>query len=272
MDTQESVMPAVYTNGQIESANNTALFSQDPERAYKEAQRLVSVVANRCTGPGYLVNIKGKQYPKIEWWTSISASLGLFPRVLYSKRLDREDEIAYEAKVEVFRNGNQIVASGEAMCSNRESRWQGADEYAIKSMAITRASGKAYRIPLSFLAVMAGLEVTPAEEMPSETKVYPQHGTDIDKNQRGSDIPSIQQRPQYREEEEVATERQVAAVRGLIDNPKVYPDEKRQIHELLADGLTKAKSKELLDYYYGVSILVDGEGTKMGNGQLDLRS
>jgi hypothetical protein len=272
MDTQESVMPAVYPNGQIESANKTALFSQDPERAYKEAQRLVSVVANRCTGPGYLVNIKGKQYPKIEWWTSVSASLGLFPRVLYSKRLDREDEIAYEAKVEVYRNGNQIVASGEAMCSNRESRWQGADEYAIKSMAITRASGKAYRIPLSFLAVMAGLEVTPAEEMPTETTSYRQSDRDIMANQRGNDSRATPQRPQNQDEGIAATERQVTAVRGLIDNPKVYPNEKRQIHELLADGLSKVKAKELLDFYYGVSILVDGEWTKMGNGQLAQRS
>lgn len=270
METQQSVMPAVYPNGQIESANNTALFSQDPERAYKEAQRLVSVVANRCTGPGYLVNIKGRNYPKIEWWTSVSASLGLFPRVLFSKRLDREGEIAYEAKVEVHRNG-QIVASGEAMCSNLEDRWRNADEYAIKSMAITRASGKAYRIPLSFLAVMAGLEVTPAEEIPSESTTFHQSGRDIMANQQGSDSSATPQRPQNQGEGIAATERQVTAVRGLIDNPKVYPNEKRQIHEFLEDGLTKSKAKELLDFYYGASVLVDGEWTKMGNGQLAQR-
>jgi hypothetical protein len=80
------------------------------------------------------------------------------------------------------------------------------------------------------------------------------------------------ERPRAQSEEELATERQVAAVRGLIDNPKVYPDEKRQIHELLADGLSKVKAKELLDFYYGVSILVGGEWTKMGNGQLSQRS
>jgi hypothetical protein len=214
----------------------------------------VSVVANRCTGPGYLVNIKGKQYPKIEWWTSVSASLGLFPRVLYSKRLDREGEIAYEAKVEVHRNGI-VMASGEAMCSNREARWQHADEYAIKSMAITRASGKAYRIPLSFLAVMAGLEVTPAEEMPTEVHSDSNHSITRTQNQN----------------DDLATEKQRGAVRNLIDNPKVYPSEKRQIHELLEDGLSKSKAKELLDYYYGASILVEGAWEKTGQGELDRR-
>lgn len=73
-------------------------------------------------------------------------------------------------------------------------------------------------------------------------------------------------------DEEQATERQVAAVRGLIDNPKVYADEKRQIHELLEDGLSRSKAKELLDFYYGISVLVEGVWTKTGNGQLDLRS
>jgi hypothetical protein len=255
METQESVMPAVYPNGQADSTNGTALFSQDPEQAFIEAQRIVSVVAQRCTGPGYLVNIKGKQYPKIEWWTTVSASLGLFPRVLYSKRLDRDGEVAYEAKVEVYRNG-QIIASGEAMCSNQESRWQHADEYAIKSMSITRASGKAYRIPLSFLAVMAGLEVTPAEEMPREE--HPQ-----------SDPEPI--RPENHQGD-LATIKQHEAVRGLVDNNLVYPDEKRQIHMILEDGLTKDKATELLDFFYGISEFNRGTGwTKVSIGKIEER-
>ena len=254
METQESAMDVEVRPVQSNVDNHTALFSQDPEKAYREAQRLVNVVASMCTGPGYLVNIRGKQYPKIEWWTSVSASLGLFPRVLYSKRLDREDEIAYEAKVEVHRNG-QIIASGEAMCSNREERWRNADEYAIKSMSITRASGKAYRIPLSFLAVMAGLEVTPAEEMPLQDI-----STSIPKQSRANN-----------QNDEFASEKQQAAVRGLIENDRVYPNEKRQLHGFIEEGLTKTKAKELLDFFYGVSILVDGAWTKTSMGKLEER-
>ena len=254
MEASESAMDVEVRPVQSSVDNHRALFSHDPEQAYREAQRLVNVVASMCTGPGYLVNIRGKQYPKIEWWTSVSASLGLFPRVLYSKRLDREDEIAYEAKVEVHRNG-QIIASGEAMCSNREERWRNADEYAIKSMSITRASGKAYRIPLSFLAVMAGLEVTPAEEMPLQDI-----STSIPKQSRANN-----------QNDEFASEKQQAAVRGLIENDRVYPNEKRQIHGFIEEGLTKTKAKELLDFFYGVSILVDGAWTKTSMGKLEER-
>ena len=254
METQESVMDVEVRPVQSNVDNHRALFSHDPEKAYREAQQLVNVVASRCTGSGYLVNIRGKQYPKIEWWTSVSASLGLFPQVLYSKRLDRDGEIAYEAKVEVYRNG-QIIASGEAMCSNREDRWRNADEYAIKSMSITRASGKAYRIPLSFLAVMAGLEVTPAEEM----RVH----------ESTQSIPMYERTNNHTDER--ASEKQQAAVRGLIENDKVYPNEKRQIHEFIEDGLTKAKAKELLDFFYGISEFQDGQWIKTTSGKLEER-
>jgi len=254
VETSESVTDVEVRPVQSNVDNHRALFSHDPEKAYREAQQLVNVVASRCTGSGYLVNIRGKQYPKIEWWTSVSASLGLFPQVLYSKRLDRDGEIAYEAKVEVYRNG-QIIASGEAMCSNREDRWRNADEYAIKSMSITRASGKAYRIPLSFLAVMAGLEVTPAEEMPVHESTQ--------------SIPMYERTNNHTDER--ASEKQQAAVRGLIENDKVYPNEKRQIHEFIEDGLTKAKAKELLDFFYGISEFQDGQWIKTTSGKLEER-
>ena len=258
MEIQDSVLDVVHPV-QSTVENHQALFSHDPERAYKEAQRLVSVVANRCTGPGYLVNIKGKQYPKIEWWTSVSASLGLFPRVLYSKRLDRDGEIAYEAKVEVHRNG-QIIASGEALCSNREARWQHADEYAIKSMSITRASGKAYRIPLSFLAVMAGLEVTPAEEMPPEVK-----SNSIQKPARTFNKPENPVKE--------ASEKQIQAVRRILDNSDslVYPTEKRQIHCLLEEGLDAQKASDLLSFYLGVSEFRDGIWIQTSSGKMSER-
>jgi hypothetical protein len=243
METQESVMPAVYPNGQADSTNGTALFSQDPEQAFIEAQRIVSVVAQRCTGPGYIVNIKGKQYPKIEWWTTVSASLGLFPQVVFAQRLDREGEIAYEAKVAVYRQ-NQIVASGEAMCSSKEERWSHADEYAIKSMAITRASGKAYRIPLSFLAVMAGLEATPAEEIPV-----------VERSRQNSNGVG-------------ATEKQLASLKNLLRDQRITEDERLRIQNLLLDGVGKERASTIMEYFYGKSIRKGSEWVRVEEGVL----
>jgi hypothetical protein len=244
METQKRVVDEVYPVQQSSTENHITLFNEDPEEAYKDAQRLVNVMASRCTGPGYLVNIKGKQYPKIEWWTSVSSSLGLFPSTVFAKSLDREDEIAYEARVEVRRNG-QVISSGEAMCSSKEARWANADEYAIKSMAITRASGKAYRIPLSFLAVMAGLEATPAEEMVR-------------------DNPS----PGEQSQEQPATDKQINKLGDLVNDDRLTHEEQTKLRGSLIQGLTKSRASEIMTYFFGESILKDGQWRRVNDGVL----
>jgi len=140
------------------------IFSREPKKALVEMQELVQMMSSQCTGSEFIAEIKGKQYPKVEWWTTLGATIGLFPVVVYSRRLDRKDEVAYESRVEV-RLGDRVVAAGEALCTSDEPNWKNSPEYSIKSMSITRATGKAYRIPLSFIAVMAGLAPTNAEEM-----------------------------------------------------------------------------------------------------------
>ena len=70
---------------------------------------------------------------------------------------------------------------------------------------------------------------------------------------------------------EWATEKQVSAVRTLIDNQKVSLEEKRNLHELLEKGLIKGKAKEVLDYFYGESELVGGKWLKTTVGVLASR-
>jgi hypothetical protein len=62
-------------------------------------------------------------------------------------------------------NTGLVVATGIALCSNGEKTKRYFDEYAILSMAQTRAIGKAYRNLLAWLMKAAGFEATPAEEM-----------------------------------------------------------------------------------------------------------
>ena len=42
------------------------------------------------------------------------------------------------------------------------------DDYALRSMAQTRATSKALRQPLGFVMSLAGFDPTPAEEMPRQ--------------------------------------------------------------------------------------------------------
>ena len=143
----------------------------DAMASLRQAEAVVQYMAQKCTGPRFISMIQGRQYPKVEWWTTVGASLGLFPQETSSVRTCA-DPLTYEGIVEV-RHGDQVISRASAICSASERTWAKRDEYAIKSMATTRATGKAYRLAFSFLAVMAGLEPTPAEEMPHEPPQKP---------------------------------------------------------------------------------------------------
>ncbi len=68
-----------------------------------------------------------------------------------------------------------------------------------------------------------------------------------------------------------ASEKQVSAVRNLIDNPRVNTDEKRNLHALIEDGVSKDKAKEVLDFYYGLKEYRNGAWVKTQPGALDNR-
>jgi hypothetical protein len=121
---------------------------------------------------GLSSNIQGKQFVNVEGWQFAGASLGLMPIITETTDLTRRGtepgqvEIKYMAKCEVRNiNTGQLVATGVAICSNFEHSKKRFDEYAILSMAQTRAVGKAFRNQLAWLMKAAGFEATPAEEM-----------------------------------------------------------------------------------------------------------
>jgi len=115
---------------------------------------------------GLSSNIQGKQFVNVEGWQFAGASLGLMPIITDTKDLSNENTIKYMATCEVRNiNTGLVVATGIALCSNAEKTKRYFDEYAILSMAQTRAIGKAYRNLLAWLMKAAGFEATPAEEM-----------------------------------------------------------------------------------------------------------
>jgi len=115
------------------------------------------------------MQIQGKQYVLIEAWTFAGMSMGLCPVVTDLVNESTPEEIKYRAVVELLNiHTNTVVGRGFTVCSNKEQGKKFFQEYAIASMAQTRATGKAYRLPLGFLMKAAGYEATPAEEMDYE--------------------------------------------------------------------------------------------------------
>lgn len=73
----------------------------------------------------------------------------------------------WESRVEARLRDGTVVGAAEAECRWSEATWSTRDSYALRSMAQTRATSKALRLPLSFVMVLAGFQSTPAEEIPA---------------------------------------------------------------------------------------------------------
>src|SRR3990172_2001384 len=128
------------------------------ERASQIATQLAKIIKDRALS----TRIRDKDHVRVEGWTTLGAVLGVIPR----ERNTIRTEQGFESYVELIRTSDGVVVGGaSAVCSWAEQRWSKADDYDVRSMAITRATGKAYRLGFSWIMVLAGYSPTPAEEM-----------------------------------------------------------------------------------------------------------
>jgi len=110
------------------------------------------------------VSIGGRKHVLVEGWTLLGTMLGVFPVCVWTRKLDN----GWEARVEARTRDGAVVGAAEAECLRSERSWASRDDYALRSMAQTRATSKALRQPLGFVMTMAGFSATPAEEMNNE--------------------------------------------------------------------------------------------------------
>ena len=110
-------------------------------------------------------DIRGKNYVNVEGWQIAGAFTGTFPVVEAVENLSDGEFYKYRAEVSLRDKDGNKVGSGVAICTNHEAGKKNFDEYAVASMAQTRAVGKAYRMKIGWLLKVAGYETTPAEEM-----------------------------------------------------------------------------------------------------------
>ena len=192
--------------------------------------QLASELSKLIKEKGLSSNIQGKQFVNVEGWQFAGASLGLMPIITSTQDLSNETAIKYMATCEV-RNitTGQLVATGIALCSNAEKTKRFFDEYAILSMAQTRAIGKAYRNLLAWLMKAAGFEATPAEEMDFDHSKTDQKTS-----------PKVDTKVQIIE----------ADVEEVAEIDRV---------QLIKDISSCNKNKELVDIYYGYKQYIDGD-------------
>lgn len=135
-----------------------------------QAKKLSKELANFAKDNDLSVQIAGKQYMQVEGWQFIGTQMGLTDVVQSCDPVSTDDpkEVKYKAEVIVINQNGTIISRGFAFASNKENKKRSFEEYAVASMAQTRAIGKAYRNFLAWIVKMAGYEPTPYEEVDKE--------------------------------------------------------------------------------------------------------
>lgn len=107
------------------------------------------------------VVINKKKYVRVEGWETLGAGMNYRCEITSLVRFEK----GWRARAEIKDIGGNVVSTGEAICTRDEKNWATRDDFAIMSMAQTRALGKAYRLGCAWIMALAGYETCPAEEM-----------------------------------------------------------------------------------------------------------
>lgn len=138
------------------------IFMSTPENKMNFATNVANILKDVVTKQDLVERIGKNDYIKFEGWSTMGVLLGILPR---EKEVIRHEDGSYEAHIDLIRSSDGVVVgSGSAICGMDESRWRSADSYARRSMAITRASGKAYRLSFGWVMSLAGYNPVPADE------------------------------------------------------------------------------------------------------------
>ena len=152
-----------------EAAPVTLFRSDDPREVIARATDTANALAAVVRAKQLIVRIGQSEHVKVDGWTMLGTLVGVFPVCVWTRPLE-DEPFGFEARVEARTRSGEVVGAAEAQCDRSEANWKTRDSYALRSMAQTRATSKALRLPLGFVMTLAGFEATPAEEMPTDVE------------------------------------------------------------------------------------------------------
>ncbi len=159
---REETLPAV-----LQERPSNLVHLGSIRAGYDQIVQIGATVANSLADiikrKALYTTIQGRDYVRVEGWTTLGAIVGVLPREV---SVVRHDDGTWEAVVELVRTDDgQVMGRASHIVAGDESPWNKRPAYAARSMAVTRATGRAYRLAYSWIMTLAGYEPTPAEEM-----------------------------------------------------------------------------------------------------------
>lgn len=160
------------------------MLQRDPDSEIEAATTAAKALKRVIDGRDDKVVIRGKTFLRYEDWQTVGQFYGYSVQTDEAAPVDIDGVKGAKAKAILLdRNGN-LAGGAEAYCMRDEDKWRTSPWYQLASMAQTRAGAKALRNRLAWVAVLAGYEGTPAEEMPDDS--HQSHDYDEPKN----DVPN----------------------------------------------------------------------------------
>lgn len=136
-----------------------------PATMIAQATALASALRDIVERQKLYATISGKKFPQVEAWMTIGRMDNVVAR---EAEIIRHEDGSYEAAAELVRlSDGMVIGRGSALCGTKGDRpWDGRPEPVRRSMAVTRATSRAFRQQYSWIMALAGYEPTPADEMP----------------------------------------------------------------------------------------------------------
>ena len=160
----------------------------NPSEQFQNVDVLVELMHKRAKH--LILDIRGKSYPTVNYYTALLWACGLTAREeSVTKVITDDGSTEYEACISVRRVSDSTeITRGSAIASSNEQAPWARQAFSIRSMAITRAVGKTCRLYLSVIPIMARIESCSAEEM-SELPALPAPMPER-KNDHGFTLPN----------------------------------------------------------------------------------
>ena len=172
------------------------IMSTDQPTPLAQMQKARAIAKEIAATVGHLIlNIQGRQYPTVAWWQAVGWAFNVTStEVEVLKQATDDGSVEFMAVVAIVRiDTGETVSRGSAIASSAELNAKGnpppwsMNAFSVRSMAITRATGRAYRHGCAIIPHLLKIESTPVEEMPIEAVALP---ATPNRNEHGFALPA----------------------------------------------------------------------------------
>ena len=250
--------------GKVEIVRLGAIEATSPNDVVIRATGMAKTLADIITSRKLYTTINGKKYVQVEGWSTLGAMMGVQPREVEVYERENGD---FEATVELIRTSDcAVVGRASSIVSSDEKLWKGRERYARRSMAVTRATGKAYRLGFSWIMSLAGYEPTPAEEMPVE-EVRPVKRATLPQPEQSDPVTDLLVEKFATDKDPMTIERAMKIENSEGVKYGDIPNDKLQamvlgINKGLRNGIDDAKRAEYLEKKEAIGVILKARANK----------